>query len=651
VRRAARRIACGAALALASFAGATAFAQPRLEDISSYSPYERETIQNGLSRTGGELDLHPDGKIIEGVDVITLEVIEPRDPIPTRLQPLVNFFHVTTKPHFVKRELLFKVGDPYERRIVEESARNLRGLSQLSVVILVPTKGSAPDRVRMLLVTKDLWSLRVPLEYRLTSSAAASDRGPLEYLQAQITEINLLGTHHQASFNLNYNPDTISVGGSLIVPRMWDSRLRFVVDANAIYNYRTSAFEGTYGTVSYYQPLFSLATEWSYGATMAWNVGVTRRYIASEIGQYDPESTNNPCRPAEETSPREERIPCQYRRDYQKGELFATRSFGRLVKHNLRAAVFARRQVYRPFDLAEFDPNVAAAFVDRVLPLSDNRFGAALQYQTFAARFMRLLDVEKMGIQEEYQLGHNLILSVAPAYAPLRGSKSVVSLFAGAAYTVPLGDGMARGYIESQTDFQPADAATPVSDGSLDLGGRLVSPRIGIAGTRIGRLVFDTRLLHRYANYLNDFTTLGGNTRLRGYPTGTFGGKDLLAFNLEFRLRPFEILKTQLGAAVFYDAGDAFDDFTNLRIKQSAGFGLRLLLPQINRIVIRADWGFPLTQGYRYGDQRLPPGYSGGPIPEDYVGRRVGGFPGELTITFGQAFPIPVIPVSDATTQ
>lgn len=639
-----RAAALAGALAVSAIVS-SAGAQPKLEDVSSYSPYERETLQNGLKSAGRELETSPEGKIIEGVDVITLDVIEPRDPIPLRLQPIVNFFHVTTRPHFVKRELLFKVGDRYERRIAEESARNLRGLSQLSVVILVPTKGSAPDRVRMLLVTKDLWSLRLPLEYRLTSSAAASDKGPLEYLQAQITEINLLGTHHQASLNFNYNPDTISFGGSLIVPRMWDSRLRFVLDANVVYNYRTSGFEGTYGQVSYYKPLFSLATEWSYGASMAWNVSVFRRYVASEIGEFNPDATGTPCpapvkaEPGEPTP--EARIPCVFRRDVQSGEVFATRSFGRLVKHNVRLAAFASRRVYRPTETEGFDPDLVTQFVDRVLPLSDNRFGASLQYQTFDARFMRLLDVEKMGIQEEYQLGHNLIVRVAPAYAPLRESKSVVSLFAGASYTVPLGDGIARGYIESQTDFQPgAEGAARVPDGSIDVGGRVVSPRIPLFGMRsIGRLVFDARLLHRYANYLNDFITLGGNTRLRGYPTGTFGGQDLLAFNLEFRSRPFEILKTQLGGTVFYDAGDAFYGFDNLRMKQSAGAGLRLLLPQINRIVIRADWGFPLTPGYRYGD--VIPG----------TDRRVGGFPGELTITFGQAFPIPVVPVSDATTQ
>jgi hypothetical protein len=316
-----------------------------------------------------------------------------------------------------------------------------------------------------------------------------------------------------------------------------------------------------------------------------------------------------------------------------------TRSFGRVQKNNLRASLFASRRVYRPFDLSEYAPADAEAFLDRVVPVSDTRFGTSLQYQSFSATYTRLQDIERMGLQEEYQLGHSFILRVAPAYAPLRDSRSVVGVFAGGSYTVQLGDGLARAYIETQTDFEPAGKGDhELPDGSIDVGGRLVSPRIGINNVHIGRLVFDARLLYRYANYLNDFTALGGNTRLRGYPSNRFGGKDLLAFNLEFRLRPFEILKTQLGATVFYDAGDAFYGFENLRPKQSAGVGLRLLLPQINRIVIRADWGFPLTPGYRYGDI--------GPS-----GSRIGGFPGELTVTFGQAFPVPVVPVSDATTQ
>ena len=615
------------ALAPSLVAPASRAEPPLVQDVSSYSPYEQETMRIGLEKTGREIEAEPDGKTIEAVDIVTLEVFEKRDPIPDPLNPIVNFFHVTTKPYFVQRELLFKVGDPYRRRIVEESARNLRGLPQLTVVILVPVKGSAPDRVRMLLITKDLWSLRAPIEYRITST------GGIEYVQAQLTEINLFGTHHQAALNFGYLPDTVSFGGSFVAPRLWGSRFRLELEGNGIYNFKTGELEGTYGSFSYTQPLFSLATEWSYGATMDWSTGITRVYVGSRIGEFDPDDPSTPCpapREAEDRAAPGPPIPCVYTRDYQSGDIFLTRSFGSEIKHNVTLSAEAVRRIYRPADLSQMDPDLAAEFVRRLLPVNDVRLGPSLQYRTFSARFIRMLDIERLGLQEEYQLGHNVVVKVSPAYAPLRDSKSVTRLFAGASYTLDMDGSLLRAYIESTTDLQPDG----LPDGSIDVGARVVGKR-----TVIGRLVLDGRLLHRYANSLNNFSSLGGNTRLRGYPTGAFRGSDMVAMNAELRSRPFEVLKAQIAASLFYDTGDAFDGFGDVQMKQSAGFGLRVFLPQINRIVIRGDWGFPLTPGYRYGDVSAS------------TGQVIGGFPGELTITFGQAFPMPVVPVSDATTQ
>ncbi len=625
-----QRVFLGAAVAaaIAFDASATRAEPPAIDDLSSYSPYEQETVRIGLDKTGGSLEPHPEGKIIEGIDFVTLEVFEKRDPIPTRLNGFVNWFHVTTKPHFVERELLFKTGDRYSRAVAEETARNLRAIPQLTVVLLLPMKGSAPDRVRMLVVTKDLWSLRVPIQYRISSS------GGIEYVDAQITEVNLLGTHHQISANVTYDPNTISFGGTLVVPRVWDSRLRFVADMNPIYNYRTSRFEGAYGSVTYAQPLFSLASEWAYGARLTWNTGVSRRYKASDVGVYN--ESLDACRPPSESTDGVARIPCQYTRDRQTGFVYVTRSFGRQIKQNVTLSATATRDVFRPEDLSAFDPAVASKFVKSVLPLSDTRLGPDLQYQTFSARYARVLDFERLGLQEEFQLGHNLILKVSPAYAPLRDSKFVIGVGAMASYTVPLGDGIARAYVESHTDFDPGG----VPDASIDVGGRVMTPRTGI-----GRFVVDGRFLHRYRNYLNDYSTLGGDTRLRGYPSGTFSGKDLIVFNAEYRSRAFEVLKAQIGGALFFDSGAAFDGLSNLRLGGdakrpneaqiqatgglAAGFGVRVFLPQINRIVIRADWGFPLARGYGERDS----------------------FPGELTVTFGQAFPMPQVPISSATTQ
>jgi hypothetical protein len=75
----------------------------------------------------------------------------------------------------------------------------------------------------------------------------------------------------------------------------------------------------------------------------------------------------------------------------------------------------------------------------------------------------------------------------------------------------------------------------------------------------------------------------------------------------------------ELGAAAFYDVGDAFDGWSNLRPAQSVGLGLRTLFPQLDRLVFRADFGFPM------GESSHLPGVA----------------PFSFFIAFGQAFGLP----------
>ena len=70
----------------------------------------------GLEHVGGTIDSTPQGKSIEHVEVITLDVLEKRDPLPRFL----NVFHVTTRERIVRRELLFRVGDAYDQARIDE---------------------------------------------------------------------------------------------------------------------------------------------------------------------------------------------------------------------------------------------------------------------------------------------------------------------------------------------------------------------------------------------------------------------------------------------------------------------------------------------------------------------------------------------------
>jgi hypothetical protein len=575
------------------------------QGLAAYSPYERKTIKDALKKLKTRIEPSPEGKIIERVEVVPLEVIEERDPAPNFL----NWFHATTKPYVIRREILLQEGERFRQDLCDESARNMSGIRQISLVVCVAARGSRPDRVRLVMITKDVWSLRLNTNFRYAG-------GRFEYLLIQPAEENLFGTHNAVHATFLLDLATIAVGGRYKAPRIGGSLLEFTSEANVIVNLETGEAEGSAGQFSYGQPLASTLTEWSWGAVVGWRNEILRRFCvggatscAGDLRGFDAKST-----------PEDDAIPFTYRSDVQSGQYYATRSFGRLIKHNVSAGLDVSRRVFRVGDLSAYAPEAAAEFQDRVLPVSDTRIGPFVEYRTVSTRFKRVLDFETLGLQEDVRSGHELILKLAPVTTLLRSSRNLFHVFAAARYSLPVSDGVVSGYVESTTDIQ----ADGLPDASIEVGGRVMTPRLGI-----GRLLVDVKVLNRYRNYLNKLSSLGGSTRLRGYPTQAFLGKDFVTANFEFRTRPVEILACQLGGTVFFDAGDAFDGWADFRPKQSMGFGLRFVFPQLDRTVLRADWGFPVTRGYREPDQ----------------------FPGDIVVTFRQAFPIPDVPSKGGGTE
>ncbi|AKT38741.1 BamA/TamA family outer membrane protein [Chondromyces crocatus] len=558
-----------------------------------YSPYEVETIRRALARLDASIDSEPEGKIIEGIEIIPLEVFEDRDPAPA----FVNWFHSTSRPFVLRREMLLRSGEPYRQVLADETARNLRGRNQLSLVLVFPVRGSSPDRVRMVVVTKDVWSLRLNSNYRFAA-------GRLEYLLLQPSEQNLLGTHNSIAAQMLMDPATVSLGGSYTMPYVGGSRIVLSTDANVILGRDSGEVEGSFGSFSYGQPLYATIAEWSWGAVVSWREEITRRFVAGQVATFDADAT-----------PEEDDIPFRYRSSVLGGSYTVTRSFGRLLKNDFSLGIQASRRVYRAGDLSNFDPDARREFLRRAVPTSDTRIGPAFEYHTYSAHFRRVLDLNTLGLQEDFRIGHDVSLKLYPVLQGLGSTRNFAGVAVAAGYTVPLGDGLARLVVESVTEAEPSR----IADGSIQIAGRIHTPHFGI-----GRLVFDAVLMHRYRNYMNRLTQLGGESRLRGYATGEFIGPDMFAANLEFRSVPLEIWSVQLAGAAFFDVGDAFRGFDDFRVKQSTGVGLRILFPQLDRTVIRADWGFPLTRGYVARDS----------------------FPGDIIVTFGQAFQLPAPSVS-----
>jgi len=557
-----------------------------------YSAYEEATIADAMARLGLARDDDAEGKTVEGIETVRLDVIEKRDPAPMFL----NAFHAISREYVVERELLIRPGEVYRQTLADETRRNLASLKQLSLVLLVAAKGSAADRTRLVVITKDVWSLR--LNWNITFTGAG-----IEALEAEPQETNLLGTHQTVGLRFAWLPQSYAIGARYEIPRVLGSRVSASVDAGLTFHAGTGAREGSYGDAKVSLPLWSSRTEWSWGAELSWLEEVTRHYSNGQVANFALDARTD-CGQAPALC-----VPWVYETDAIAAEAFVTRSFGWGVKHDLSFGFEARRARYAVLDLSGYDSATARVFEERRVPASDDRVGPYVQYRTYSSEFLRVLDLDSLALQEDYRLGPQASVRLRPVLRALGSSRSLLAVSASMSYTRAIYDGLARIGVGSSTDIR-ADGGG-VDDGSIRLEARLATPR-----SKLGRVVVDGLLVNRYANHLGFLSTLGGTSRLRGYPSRAFAGARLLSMNAEYRTLPLRLFESVLvGAVAFYDAGDAFDHFRDLHLWQSAGFGVRVLFPQLNRTVFRADVGFPLSR----------------PLPR-------GAFPVGFFASFGQAF-------------
>jgi hypothetical protein len=599
--RAASRLLPALALAAAlTSRPARAQAPPAAERLHVYSPYEQQTIDEVMAARHLSRDPSPEGKTVERVDIVPLDVFEKRDVLPRWL----NVFHVTSRESIIRREVLLREGGRYEQALVDDTIRNLRrlpGVPQLSAVLVVAAQGSHPDRVVLLVITKDVWSLR--LNWNLVGSLSGFDQ-----LAFQPSETNFLGTHQIVGATFILEPSAYTMGLQYFVPRLGHTRITAQAFANVMVNRDSGSVEGSYGSIVAGEPLYSGKTEWAWDATNAWQDIVARRYENAALATY-----------FDKNAPNAPGIPFEFRsRDFVSSyEL--TRSFGWDTNHDFTLGANLAHAVYRATPPAGADPQVVADFTSQAIPVSDTRVGPSLQYHTYRMRFVRVVDFDTLALQEDYRLGHEVVLRVFPSFRAIGSTRDVVSFFGAAQYTWAVRDGLFRAAISSDNQAQ----VDRIADAYLQPTLHLVTPTIPGLQSRI---VLDGSFLYRWRNYLNQIAYEGGDDRIRGYPTNFLVGANVLTFNVELRTRPVEILSCQVAGVAFFDNGDAYT--SSYQTFQSVGLGMRALFPWLDRTVFRLDVGFPF--------ERLDPSVCPGPectrIP-----------PYALLVSFGQAFGTPTI--------
>lgn len=561
--------------------------------LAQYSAYEQTLIRRELEQRKLDLEPEPSGKRVSDIELVRLEVLDELDPIPD----IFNVFHGTTRHGVIRRELLFAEGQLFDQRAIDQTARNLRDIEQISAVLIVPVRDADPGRVRLLVITKDVWSLRP------NWNARAGSEG-LTYLYLNPSETNLLGTHSIFGATFELTRSTWALGARLAHKRLFGTRYYGEVSGSPIFNRDTGHSEGSYGRFRFGLPQYAESQRIRYGVEAAFVDNLVR-------------NSRNDAQGDERT--------LIYHREFYYERITFTRGVGSRLRREFSFGVEAERRVNRPRLPADLDAATAQAFLRNDVPLSDTLLSPFVQLSIYKNDFLQTFDLEALGLQEDIRLGPRVILKVYGAAQAAGSTRDLIGTVAGASHTLRWGgSGVVRATV--QNSLQIANARK--HQGTLTASLRVASPRLGF-----GRLILDGLLENRYENYLRQRSGLGGEGRLRGFVaaeaeargSSSFRGSNQVALNAEFRTAGVDILSAQVGLAVFHDMGATADSLRDLSFRRSAGLGLRVMLPQFDRIVLRADYGFPLSGG------------------ADPLG-------GRFWIALDQAFPFTELGVTPATT-
>lgn len=569
---------------------------------------ERGSVDVALAARGLTIDPAPDGKIVGAVQVLNLDVFQPSDG---GLLQWFNHFHRTTREGHIQRESLLQPGMTYDPLLLEETLRNLRNHASYAandppvtgIAAMVPIQATAPGTVDLLIVTRDVWSLRFNSDYDYQP-------GYLINLSTSLSENNLFGWRKQAAIVYELNPMYMTVGPNYFDPNLLGTHLRLIAAFYEIWDRKLGEIaagphQGSSSRLRIEYPFYALANRWG-GFVDGTNTSYQYRVIGGADGKtlqwFNPAKSQ--CLP-----PPTQPVPGLDASDACAYHLHRAVIKSGLTRALPRSWLIQRFTFGNEFGLVRptLSPDFPAQYRDqftawRYFPVGERTSALYLQYEAFTPRYRIYRNLETYDLGEDQRLGPSVTLKFGRASTLLGSERDFFTFLAEAHVGLALGGGFqsvgaswsSRRYAEGWSDQLVKGtlyAATPMLGGALR----------AVASGTLGYMV---------DNRLRRIVYVGALEGLRGYPVNAFLGQDYYVGHLELRSAALPVWSTRLGGVVFADAGNAADTWRELGLFSDAGLGLRLLIPQLNVEPIRCDWAFAF-QAYETTAGTVSPGWPG----------------------------------------
>jgi hypothetical protein len=479
--------------------------------------------------------------LIENANVFDLS--DPRDD--TKLFRLADHLHAVTRKQIIRWTLLFKPGDRFQRRVLEESERLLRSVPYFYDATVIPV-GYHDGKVDVLVRTRDVWTFDPAISYGRSGGTNSTNLG--------FQELNIFGSGAAVQVGRSSNVDRTQNEFAASDPNLEGTR--FAV--STLYSLNSDGYQHD---LFVDRPFYALDSRWTSGVAVQDDVRTDSLYDRGNIID-------------------------QFQEHDEIAHVYGGWS------HGLQGGWASRYTFGATFDDRQFysQPAWTGAFL---VPEDRKLVYPWVRYELVQDDFLKYHNYNQIERTEDFALGTHLMGQIGWSDSAFGANVNALVYSGLASYGIVTTHGQTllfTGTLNGRLDHgTPEDAVLSAnvhyflrqSDRALFFAG------IDAAAGR--NLDVDDQIL------------LGGDNGLRGYPLRYQDGSSRAVLSLEERYYsdwyPFRLAR--VGGAAFMDLGRTWGSAPlaapSLGMLKDIGFGLRLGMARSGLgNVIHVDLAFPL---------------------------------------------------------
>jgi hypothetical protein len=219
-------------------------------------------------------ELEAAGARIGGIEIDTIQIFDLNDPEDNNwLFRTADRLHIRTRVSAIAAQLLFRRGDLYSRRLLDETARNIRLNSSFLREPAIGPIRYHDGIVDIGVITHDVWTLQPGINFGRSGGANTTS--------FDISDSNFLGYGKSVEIGHGQNVDRSTTFLRWVDPNVWGSHW----DDAAQYS-RNS--DGTVWSLGAGKPFYSLEVRNAGGVGIGHNHSIFTRYrLGEEYDAYD----------------------------------------------------------------------------------------------------------------------------------------------------------------------------------------------------------------------------------------------------------------------------------------------------------------------------------------------------------------------------